>query len=754
MALSRRQILIGGLAGGGLVVAYALAPRRFPLPLEPREGEFAFGPWIKLGKDGMVSVAVPQLEMGQGVTTVLAQVAAVELGADWRQVAVEASPPSGAYANLPLAEAWAPLWTPAFASFAEHEDAWLARSFAERNRFDATARGTSLAAYEAPLRLAAGALREVLAKAAAERWGVKPTECTLEGGFVHHAGKHLPFGELVEDAAGIRLPKAPVLRPQPARERPKDFPEGKAAAFARLDGPGKVTGATAFAGDIRLPGMVFAAISHAPVGESVLGKYDEGKLKGLPSNVRLVPNDGWLAAVADTWWAADHALRTLAPHFLAKNRAEIELIEGALDKAVQKAETHRIVTIGDPEGAIGPQPSHAIRYDVSPALHAPLETASCTAHLRDDGKLELWLATQAPEQVRKGVAAALGMRARNVILYPMPAGGSFDARLEHPHAVEAALIAKAVGKPVQLTWSRWQEHLAGLPRTPVAAMLWAKTAEQGGQIVAMRSRIACPPAAQELGHRLFGEKSPRAAMLAAAGSADALAVEGALPPYAIPDMAVDHVPVAIGLPVGQMRGGAHGYTAFFTECFIDELAHIAHREPLSYRMEILGNDLRLANCLQHAAILAEWNGGVDASGQGLACHRIGEGRIAVIVTARREENGVRVDKIAACVDIGRIVNLDIARQQIEGGLIYGLGLAVGCATGFGDGLPFVGRLSGLGLPVLNNSPQIVVEFIDSEEAPADPGELGVAAIAPAVANALFSATGLRFRRLPLIEEAE
>ncbi len=757
MQVSRRGLLIGAAVGGGLIIAYGLTPRKFPLPLEPREGEFAFGAWLKIGKDGMVSVAVPQLEMGQGVSTLLPQIAAMELGADWRQVAVEPAPPSGAYANVPLAARWAPLWMPLLPSLAEGEDPALARSFAERGRFNATADGTSLAAYEMPLRIAAAAARELLARAAAERWDVDATECKVEGGFVSHGKNRLPFGDLAEDAADYRLSGSPVLRADAPRERPIDFPAGKPSRYSRLDGPSKVTGAANFAGDIRLPDMLFAAVVHGPVGESRLESHDPKRIEGLSGDVRLIKNERWIAAVASNWWAANHALEMLSPKFAGKGWAESEKFDAALDTAVRKGITYRIATTGDPDAVIGGKPSLVARYDVATALHGSLETASCTARLRD-GKLELWLASQAPEAARRAAAKALGMSAKNVILYPLPAGGSFDARLEHNHAVEAALIAKELGKPVQLTWSRWQEHLATRPRNPAAAILWARTAPQGGHILGWKTRIAAPSSGAEFGRRLFGGEQAHAAMQDSAGDEDPMAVDGAFPVYALDHVAVDHVPVSTGVPNGRMRGNAHGYTAFFTESFIDELAFAAHREPLSYRMEMLGSDSRLAACLLRVSALALWNGGNDSSGQGLACHRIGDaatgGRIAVIVTARREEGGVRVDKISAAVDIGRIINVDIARQQIEGGLVFGLGLAVGSSTGYADGLPFAGKLADLGLPLLGNMPAIEVEFIDSDAVPADPGELGVAAIAPAIANALFSATGLRFRRLPLLEESE
>lgn len=759
--ITRRGLLIGAAAGGGLLVAWGLTPRTFPLPLDPREGETAFNAWLRIGRDGIVTVAVPQLEMGQGITTLLPQVVAMELGADWKLVAVEPAPVSGAYANVPLAAKWAPLWMPVVADLAEGQDSWLAQSYAQRHRFTATADGTAMAAYEAPAREAACVVRTLLMQAAAARWGVDWTECKVAGGQVRHGAHRAGFGELAEDAAGYAPPGTLPLGPLSA-ERTDAYVPGAAVPFARLDLPAKAEGAMTFAGDVRLPDLVFAAIRHAPIArEAALGRYDPIKAAG--DGVRLVRGEDWLAAVAPSWWTAERALAMVAPSFVAKGLVDSARIDAALDKAVKKARTHRIVTVGDPDGAMAIPPSLVARYDVAPGLHAGLETASCTARLRD-GRLELWLATQAPEAARRAAARAVGLRPRDVVLYPVAAGGSFDARLEVGHAAEAAQIAKEVGKPVQLTWSRWQEQLAGKPRAPASAVLWATTRPAGdvagqaagGEVIAWKARIATPAAAREFGRRVLGEAAARDALAASSGEADAMAVEGALPPYALANVAVDHVPVSTGIPAGRLRGNVHGMTAFFTESFVDELARAAGREPLSYRMEMLGNDLRLAECLQRAASLAEWGGGSDQSGQGLACHRIGPsdsgGRIAVIVTARRDEAGVRVDKISAVADIGRIVNLDIARQQIEGGLVFGLGLTLGASTGYARGLPIIGRLAGLGLPLLGNTPEIEVGFIESDAPSADPGELGVAAIAPAIANALHSATGLRFRKLPLFAE--
>ena len=750
MEVTRRQIVMGTLAGGGLALGYVLRPRKYPLPLSAGRGEVAFDAWIKLSRDGVVTVAVPQLEMGQGITTLIPQIAAVELGADWRQVAVEPAPVSAHYANLPLAAHWSQLWMPVFPVLGSSPNGPVTGRWARDHRFMATADGMSLAAYEAPVRAAAASVRTLLAMAAAKRWGVEWQACEAKDGFILHGPRRLSFGELVEEAAALRPPDPPLLRANPARERVADTPAAAPLKFPRLDLPSKVDGSFLFAGDVRLPGMLHAAIRHGPIGTSELAAFDKVKAEGISGLVSLVKGKRWLAAVAHDWWAAERALAAIAPTFQSEKRADSSRIDAQLDAALLKGDAETIFESGDTDAVSRKPYALALRYDVAPALHATLETASATARLTGD-KLELWLASQAPEAARLAAAEAAGVRERDCVLYPMPAGGSFDRRLEHDHAVEVAAIARAVGKPVQLTWSRWQEHVAGWPRTPVSAVMAAKVAA-GGAITGWKARLAMPPSSHEFGRRLFGGQTASSAMADSKGEADTLAMEGAVPSYAIPDMVIEHVPVSIALPTARLRGNAHGYTAFFNECFVDELAHRAGREALSYRIAMLGHEPRLVACLMRAASLANWDAGADASGQGLACHVIGEGRIAVIATARRDETGVRVDQIAAVADVGRIVNLDIARQQIEGGLVFGIGLALGSSTSYANGLPEIGRIGALGLPLLADCPAITVDFIESDAEPADPGELGVAAVAPAIANALFSATGLRFRKLPLLSE--
>ncbi|HUQ14115.1 MAG TPA: molybdopterin cofactor-binding domain-containing protein [Novosphingobium sp.] len=758
MRVNRRGLLIGVVAGGGLLVAYALSPRRYALPLEPGAGETAYNAWIKIGRDGVVSVAVPQCEMGQGVTTLIPQVIAVELGADWRQVAVEPAAISPAYANPVLAAKWAALWGGPATGLADEPDDTLARRFAERQALMATADGTSLAAYEAPARAAAAAVRSMLAQAAAERWDVAWEECEAKDGFIVHGKRRLRFADLAVEAAGYEPPDPPVLRAEPARERPGDFVEERAPAFPRLDAPSKVDGSFAFAGDIRLPGLVYAAIAHGPIGDAELARFEQRNAAQVTGLVGVVRTKRWLAAAATNWWAADRALHAMAPRWRVSGAADSGRIEAALDAALRRGDATRAFEAGDPDAVIGERASLVAHYSLASALHATIETSTATARFTG-ARLELWLATQAPEQARRAVAHALDLAQADVVVYPLAAGGSFDRRLEHEVGIEAATIAREVERPVQLIYSRHQEALRGWPRAPVAAVLAARTVAGGG-IAAWRSRIAVPATNREFAARLFDRATPLDALAAADGRDDPLTLDGAVPPYAIPHLAVDRVPMSIGLPTGRLRGNAHGWTAFFTESFIDELARAARREPLSYRVEMLGPDVRLAACLTAVSRLGQWGGGADQSGQGLACHRMsdvaapetGGGRIAVIATARRDARGVRVDRIAAVADIGRIVNLDIARQQIEGGLVFGLGLAMGSSPGYARGLPESSRLAALDLPLLGDCPEIAVDFVDSDAPPFDPGELGVAAVAPAVANALFSATGVRFRRLPLLSE--
>ncbi|MEL7198230.1 MAG: molybdopterin cofactor-binding domain-containing protein [Pseudomonadota bacterium] len=757
MQVSRRGILTGAAIGGGLLVAWWLVPRSYPNPLEPAEGEHVFGAWLKIAEDGVVSVAVPQLEMGQGITTLLPQIIAHELGADWRQIAVEPAPVSGAYPNVPLAAKWRALWDPVGAGISDASDAYLARNYAERSRFNATADGTSITAFELPAREAAAAARAMLVAEAAERWGVSPDACKVSAGVVSHAEERLTFGELASGAASQSMPDPAPVKPEAYSESILPEPGPGTLDYPRLDLPSKVDGSFQFAGDIRLPGMVYASIRHGPNDGSQLTEFDGAKGEAVKGHIATIKGKRWLAAVAETWWSAQTALDAMKPRFTTQFPVSSDDIAARLDTQLDGGASFTMAETGFGKAALS-RVDIARRYEIEPAHAAPLETASAVARFAD-GRLDLWMASQAPEQARAAAAKAIGIAVEDVALYPMPAGGSFDSRLEHDHAIEIALIARELSKDrpraVQLTWPRREEMIRSRPRSPAYILMGAQTSQTGsGSIDAMRMRIASPPHAVEFGHRLFGNLTSWAAISKSEGAHDPLACEGAVPAYALPSMVVEHVPTVIALPTGRVRGNAHSYTAFATESFIDEMAHKSGREPLTFRISMLGDDIRLAACLQRAAQLSAWDGGQNQSGQGIACHRIGDAvngaRIACVATARRGESGVRVTQLSAAVDIGRILNHDVARQQIEGGLIFGIGIALGNAVRYRAGLPGQLDYDDLALPRLDNCPEIEVDFLPSEAEPADPGELGAVIAPAAIANALFSATGLRLRRLPLL----
>jgi len=733
--ISRRGLLVGGGVGVGLVVAWAVWPRSYAPNLPLAHGETLFNAFLKIGEDGVVTVAVPQAEHGQGVYTALPQILADELGADWRTVAVQPAPLNPLYANVMAADAL-------FEGIFDVLPVPLREGHARRSALLLTAGSTSVRAFEGPLRQAGAAARVLLCKAAAKRWNVGWQTCTTEGGFVTHGKDRLRFGELASVAAGGTLPD-----PLPLREEGGMRLSGQ--SLPRLDAPAKVDGSANFAGDIRLPDMVFAAIRQAPAGESKLLSVDRNAAAKVHGMLSVVTNDGWVAAVASNWWAANRALDALAPRF-STNGAPLntDSIAAALGTAMN-GEGTRIWSGGDLAAVFRGAKLVAATYSAGLGVHAAIETMAATARVTD-GKLELWLPTQAPALARAAAAAALGIAESAVIVYPMLIGGSFGANLEHLAGAQAAVLARDLKLPVQLTWSRSEDLLHDRYRPPALARMTARLGGNG-QILGWQAKIAAPSTGRELANRLLATDEAARAVLALPGTGDKYAVAGARPAYRIPAYAIDHHPADIGVPTGHWRSGAHSYTAFFTECFIDELAHVAGTEALSFRIGMLGGDARLARCLSTAASLGGWEGGVPGSGQGIACHSFRGSHIAVLAEAHIDDDGsVAVDRIVAAVDCGRQINPDLVRQQIEGGLIFGMAAAIGASTGFSENLATARGFGDLNLPRLAETPDITVELISSEADPGGVSELAVPAVAPAIANALQAATGSRRRTLPLV----
>ncbi|MHA6718165.1 xanthine dehydrogenase family protein molybdopterin-binding subunit [Sphingomonas sp. RS6] len=737
--LDRRRLLIGAGAGGGLLVAWAVWPRDYRPNLTAAPDETLFGAWIKIGTDGHVTVAVPQAEMGQGVYTALPQIVADELGADWRQIGVEAAPLNPLYAN-PLAAAT--LFELALGGLPEA----LQATHAARAGLVLTSCSTSVRNFEDQLRQAGAAARILLCKAAARRWGTDWQSCGTAGGAVIRGNQRLGFGALAAAAAEESVPaQLPLRGGEGGRLYGSPLP--------RLDAPAKVDGSANFAADVRLPGMVYASVRQGPIGDIELVHADQAAANRVRGVLKIVTTRDWVAAVATNWWAANRAVEAMRPRF--RRPAEMvndDTIDTALDVALN-GDGVRIDSQGDLSADFRDARVVTADYRVGLAPHAPLEPMTCTASLVD-GRLSLWLPTQAPGLARKAAADALGIDVARVIVHPMLGGGSFGAKLEHDAAVQAAKIAEAVERPVQLTWSRDEDLRRDRFRPAAAGRLTAKLGAQG-TVTGWLAKIAAPETGRELARRLLGGDPVVAASLALPGGGDRSAVSGALPPYAIPNAAIDHHAAEIGVPTGYWRSGAHSYTCFFTESFIDELAHVANRDPLSFRMAMLGDQPRLARCLQTVAQLGGWQGGEPGSGQGIAAHAFRGSYIALLAEAHLSpQREVVVDRLVVGVDCGRVVNPELVRQQIEGGLIFGLAAAIGARTGFTENVADVQGIADLGLPTLASTPEITVEIIRSGSDPGGVSELAVPVVAPAVANALQTATGTRFRRLPLLSDVE
>jgi isoquinoline 1-oxidoreductase beta subunit len=711
--IDRRTLLIGGGVGIGLVVGYFAWPRRLASDLAERRGEHAFGSFLKVGRDGRVTVAVPQVETGQGVWTALPQIVADELGAAWETVAVEPAPLAPGYAN-PLAD----------------EQGWLdgigrLRGFRVSAEMRITAGSTSVRAFEQPLRHAGAVARAMLIAAAAERWDVDPEDCDTADGFVLNKARTFTFAELAEEAADQSPPSNPGRRTS-AKGRLAGQP------LPRLDLPAKSDGSFRFAADVRLPGMLFASARLAPPG---------GRLTGFSRSTsrNFIVRNQWLAATADTWWSAERALHAANPHFSGLETPSRESVRALFENNLNTGDSQRWFRRGDYDSAVeGSRPLSAT-YWVAPAQHLRLEPLTATARFSGD-HLEVWAPTQAPDFARAAAAKAAGKAASQVTLYPMPVGDSGGRALEADAIPIAVELARELNRPVQLGLSPGASQNHDLV-APAALARMTALPGAGGITAAWKMRIATSDGLGSAIRRLAG-----------AGDADALgrtALEGAIPPYAIADVSIDAVPVRAPFPTGYMRGHPQRATTFFTESFIDELAHAAGLEPLAFRMTLLGGNPRLARCIQVAASSGGWDGGARGSTLGLAvCSAFGS-HIGLMANATiGADQDVAVHRLVAAVDCGRIINPQLVRQQIEGGLLWALGLANVREPDWAAGMPRSRPLGAIGLPRIARTPEIDVELIPSNAAPGGVGGLGVAVLAPAVANAIFAATGKRLRSLP------
>ncbi len=713
MKLDRRTLLIGGGVGVGLVVAYVAWPHHLGSDLNARDGEETFGNYIKIAQDGRITVAVPQAETGQGVWTALPQIVADELGAEWDKVGVEPAPLTSAYSNRLAGQEG---WLDGLGSF---------RKWRLEDRVRITAGATSVRAYEQPLREAAAVARAMLVGAAADRWNVSPRECDTADGLVIHGVRTFTFGELAEEAATRSLPAGTLRRPDQSRLAGQPLP--------RLDGPAKADGSLRFAGDVRLPNMLFASARLAPPGGK-LRTFSEAAIRRVPGVRHVAAEDGALAVAADSWWAAERGLKAANAIFSGDRNGDMRPL---FDAALGSGSADQWFSRGDYTGTVrGYRPLSATYY-VAPSLHLGLETLGATARLIG-GDLEIWVATQAPEAARaRAEQAAAGAR---VMLYPMPVGEPAGRAIEADAIPLAVRLARATGRPVQLSLSQSASQMHDHPSGGALARMSALPSA-AGITAAWKMRVAAADGFGAALAALLGADAP-----AKLGRA---ALDGSVPPYAIPNLAVEGISVPVPFEAGYMRASPQRELTFFNESFVDELAREAGMEPLAFRMSMLGGNGRLARCLQAAARLAQWDGGGPGSTMGLAgCSAFGS-HIALVATASiGGDQRVEAHRLIAAVDCGRVINPGLVEQQIAGALIWALGQASVPAPEWLAGMPVARSMAGLGLPKVGDTPDIAIHILPSSDPPGGISGLGATVLAPALANAVYAGTGKRPRSLP------
>jgi isoquinoline 1-oxidoreductase subunit beta len=728
MAISRRTLLIAAGAGGGLAIGWAVWPRRRALVWTAGEGEQLINAFVKIGADGRVTVAVPQAEMGQGIWSGLAQIVADELGADWRTVAVEPAPLGPDYANKGMMADQIEHMSDTMRSIA----AWGGGRMVEFFDFQITGGSTSVRGFEAPLRAAGAAAREMLCRAAARRWSVDWEDCDTMGGFVVHKANRIAFADIAAEAKLEDAPAEPILREKPVLA-------GK--PVLRLDIPSKTDGSARFGADVRLPSMMYAAIRQNPIG-ATRRAIDK---RTLPATARLVESHDFVAVVADGWYAAKIALDKVAVSYTPAANPAGPWLEAGL-KAALDGEGDVVRDDGDVAGALKNGAGVSADYTLPFLAHACLEPMTATARF-ENGKCEVWAPTQSATLAAWGVARVLDIDSDDVTIFPTLLGGGFGRKVEKDACEQAAIIAKAIGRPVQLIWSREEDFAHDMWRPAIAARLRGTAGDRG--VTGWDAIIAAP----DVGSSFMGRNIPVAG---GDPKTSAGAIEGSVHlPYDIANIRVAHALADCPVPLGFWRSVGHSFSAFITESFVDELAAAAKVDPGSFRLAMLKDKPRHAAVLR-AALKAGGPLGQVAPGvgRGVALSECFGSIVAQVAEVSIvKDQAPRVTRVWVAVDCGRVINPDSVRAQMESGVIYGLTAALHGRVSFADGMAQQGNFDSYPLLTMAETPEISVTIMASTEASGGVGEPGTPPIAPAVANALFAAGGGRRRQLPLLAAA-
>jgi len=704
--LSRRRLLqVGAAAGGGLMLSLSL-----PFPSHRAEAavadEFAPNAFIRIGSDGRIILIMPYVEMGQGTYTSIPMLIAEELDVNLKQVQLEHAPPNEKlYANPLLG-------------------------------VQATGGSDALRGAWKPLREAGATARIMLVAAAAKRWDVDPKSCRAQDGEVAHVptGRRLKYGELAAEAAKMPVPAGVTLK------APEDFKLIGTPA-KRLDAPAKVNGTAVFGIDVHPPGVKVATLVQSPVFGGRVKNLDDTAAKAVKGVRQIVRLDDAVSVVADHMGAAKKGLAALniewddGPHAklttadVARELEQATLGSGAVAQ-----------NIGDADKALASVTTKIEAIYQAPFLaHATMEPMNCTVHFRKDA-CEIWIGSQAVARVQAMAAKAAGLPPEKVIVHNHLIGGGFGRRLEADGAVRAVEIAKHVDGPVKVVWTREEDIQHDMYRPYWFDRLSAGLDEQGRPVV-WKNRFA--------GSSVIARWLPP-------GFKDGLdpdSTEGAIDlVYDLPNFRVEYVRLEPpGIPTAFWRSVGPSHNVFVTESFIDEMAAAAKQDAVAYRRALLDKSPRAKAVLDLAAEKAGWGQALPkGSGRGVSLQFVFGSYLAQVAEVEVSKEGtVRVRRVVCAVDCGTVVNPDTVQAQIQSGIIFGATAALYGEITLKNGRVEQTNFDTYQMLRMNQAPAIEVHIVKSAEPPGGLGESGTSAIVPAIANAIFAATGKRLRKMPV-----
>jgi isoquinoline 1-oxidoreductase beta subunit len=704
MTTSRRTFLknSAALASSGLLMGIAI-----PTALQAAGTVHTPNAWVHIADDNSITLISARSEMGQGVYTSMPMLIAEELHVDLRKIKVRIAPPNGKlYGNKLLGGA------------------------------QLTGGSTSVRDGWEKLRIGGAQVREMLISAAANQWGVDRSGLKAVDGHVLGAGgKKASYGSLAAAASKLPVPEKVAIKD------PKDFTiVGKRTQ--RLDTPDKINGQAEFGIDVKLPGMVYAALEQCPVIGGTVKSVDDAKAKSMPGVIAVLQIPDGVAVVANSWWRANMARQALAITWDQGAGAALNdraMLEG-LRAAAKTGTAIPLKAVGDPEAVIAAS-NKVLRAEYASQLlsHAPLEPMNFTAHYAN-GKMRLIGSTQWQDAAQSQIAKAVGLAVDDVSVETTFLGGGFGRRIDIDFIIQAAQIAKQIDKPVKLVWSREDDMTHDFYR-PQAIHTLAASLGADGKPTAMTFRLT----SQSVTGRVFGLPAP---------VQDPLMTEAAVAGYNIPASRHDVVKHDAGLRVGYWRSVSHALNAFANEGFIDELAQLAGQDPYAYRLSLLDGKPRFANVLKLAAEKAGWGTPLpEGHARGIALMEGYDTYMAQVAEISLVRGAIKVHKVTVAADLGRMVNPDTVEAQIQSSVVFGLGAATLQEITLKDGRVQQTNFDKFPIVRMSQAPAIDIVLVESTEKPGGIGEPATALVAPAVANALAVLTGKRLRKLPMTADA-